>query len=100
MFKERFYTYEYPVVKTTKTKLRIGYSYKLNGKVETGFSEITIKSPGEDGAAVEEVRANHLYKLNVMVKNGVVNVSIKCSTKDWVYSPDNDHNFEFTYSDK
>ena len=100
LFKERFYTYEYPVVKTTKTKLRIGYSYKLNGKVETGFSEITIKSPGEDGAAVEEVRANHLYKLNVMVKNGVVNVSIKCSTKDWVYSPDNDHNFEFTYSDK
>ena len=83
LLKYRFYTYENPESSSDKTKLRIGYSYKLNGKEETGFSTITIKSPGEDGS-IAEVRANHLYKLSVTVKNGVVDVTTKCYTKDWL----------------
>ena len=82
LFNERFYTYENPESKSTKTKLRIGYSYKLNGKEETGFSTITIKSPSE-GNPVEAVMPNHLYKLNVTVSNGVATATIQCSTNDW-----------------
>ena len=79
----RFYTYENPASSSDKTQLQIGYSYKLNGKEETGFSTITIKSPSNDGP-IAEVRANHLYKLSVTVKNGVVDVATKCYTKDWL----------------
>lgn len=86
LFNERFYTYEYPSnIQGDRTKLRIAYTYQLNGKEEKGFSEITIKSPGKnDDESVAEVRANHLYKLTVTVKNGVATATIICSTKDWV----------------
>lgn len=97
LLKERFYTYEYPAnVQGERTKLRISYSYKLDGKEETGFSDITIKSPGENGA-VAEVRANHIYRLFVTIKNAAVDVSVKCATRDWNYNTDND--LDFTYRD-
>lgn len=83
LLKYRFYTYENPVSSSDKTKLRIGYSYKLNGKEETGISTITIKSPSE-GSPVEAVMPNHLYKLNVTVSNGVATATIQCSTNDWI----------------
>lgn len=83
LLKRRFYTYENPVSNSDKTKLRIAYSYKLNGKEETGFSTITIKSPS-DGNPVEAVMPNHLYKLNVTVSNGVATATIQCSTNDWI----------------
>ena len=83
LLKYRFYTYENPVSNADKTKLRIGYSYKLNGKEETGFSTITIKSPSA-GSPVEAVMPNHLYKLNVTVNNGVATATIQCSTNDWI----------------
>lgn len=93
----RFYTYENPVSNTNKTKLRIEYSYTLNGKEETGSSIFTIKTPADNAVGyTEEVKANHIYKLTVNITNGVVDVTVKLATKDWKYdSSTND--FEFTY---
>lgn len=93
----RFYTYENPVSNTNKTKLRIEYSYTLNGKEETGSSIFTIKTPADNAVGyTEEVKANHIYKLTVNITNGVVDITVKLATKDWKYdSSTND--FEFTY---
>lgn len=77
----RLYTYSNESA-TQKTALYFEYSYKLNGKLETGKCEFTIKTPtGSDD--VEKVDANHLYKLNVTITNGVATATIQCSTKDW-----------------
>lgn len=94
----RFYTYENPVSNANKTKLRIEYSYTLNGKKETGSSIFTIKTPADNavGYYTEEVKANHIYKLTVNITNGVVNVTMKLATKDWKYESGT-NGFEFTY---
>lgn len=78
----RLYTYSNESA-TQKTALYFEYSYKLNGKLETGKCEFTIKTPVEGGSDVEQVEANHLYKLNVKITNGVATATIQCSTKDW-----------------
>lgn len=77
----RLYTYSNKST-STKTALYFEYSYKLNGKTETGKCTFTIKTP-DNGQDVEQVEANHLYKLNVKITNGVATATIKCSTKDW-----------------
>ena len=90
---KRLYTYENMTDKKTYMKV----SYTLNGNRETTRA-LYIKTP-VNGQNVEEVLANHLYKLTVTVTNGTVNVGIKCYTKDWNYTNDADHNFEFIYKD-
>lgn len=77
----RLYTYSNKST-STKTALYFEYSYKLNGKTETGKCTFTIKTP-DNGQDVEQVEANHLYKLNVKITNGVATATIKCSTNDW-----------------
>lgn len=95
----RLYSYE-NVSPKYKAALYIEYSYKLDGKLETGTCDFTVKTPDTNAKEgyVEQLLASHLYKLDVTITNATVNVGVVCATMDWKFSEDNE--FEFNFSDK
>lgn len=93
----RLYSYE-NISTQKKAALHIEYSYKLDGKEQTGKCDFTIKTPDASATEgyVEKLLASHLYKLDVTITNTTVNVSIVCATMDWKFDK-SENVIEFKY---